>query len=304
MTERIKAIVQALLVTFIWATSWVLIKFGLEDVPALLFAGLRYGIGAICLIVILTFSPQRKLIRHMEGHVWIKVIMIGLFYYAAMQGAQFLGLRDLPATSVNLIMGLSTIIIALLGTLFLKELLSWLQWMGVLLTPVGAYLYFFPVSFSGEQTTSIIIVAIGTFLGAIGSLIARDINRSAYIPPLTLTTISLTIGSLLMFVGGLLTEGFPPISLTSWGFILWMAVINTAFAFTLWNKTMQVLRATENAAIANTLMVQVPLLAYLFLGERITPRQIMGLGLVVVGVVMVQVFRRRSQPVMDIVPDS
>ena len=60
---RIKAILQALLVTFIWATSWVLIKFGLEDVPALLFAGLRYGIGAVCLIVILSFSPQRKLIR-------------------------------------------------------------------------------------------------------------------------------------------------------------------------------------------------------------------------------------------------
>lgn len=301
---RIKAILQALLVTFIWATSWVLIKFGLEDVPALLFAGLRYGIGAVCLIVILSFSPQRKLIRHMEGHVWIKVILIGLFYYAAMQGAQFLGLRDLPATSVNLIMGLSTIVIALLGTLFLKEPLSWLQWMGVLLTPAGAFLYFFPISIHGGQTTSIIIVIVGTFLGAIGSLIARDINRSAYIPPLTLTTISLTIGSLLMFFGGLITEGFPRISLTSWGYILWMAVINTAFAFTLWNKTMQILRATENAAIANTLMVQVPLLAYLFLGERVSPRQIMGLGLVVVGVVMVQVFRKKYLPAKDINLDS
>ncbi len=304
MTTQLKAILQALLVTFIWATSWVLIKFGLADVPALLFAGLRYGIGAICLIVILAFSPQRKLIRHMNGSVWIKVILIGLFYYAAMQGAQFLGLRNLPATSVNLIMGMSTIVIALLGTIFLKEPLSVLQWLGVLLTPAGAYLYFFPVSFTASQTTGIIIILVGTFLGAIGSLIARDINRSAYIPPLVLTTLSLTLGSVIMFVGGVVTEGFPPISLRSWSYILWMAVINTAFAFTMWNRTMQVLRATENASIANTLMVQVPILAYIFLGERISLRQILGLGLVVVGVVMVQVFRKQLAPIMDIDPGS
>lgn len=32
---------QALFVTFLWLLSWVLIKIGLHDVPALTFAGLR-----------------------------------------------------------------------------------------------------------------------------------------------------------------------------------------------------------------------------------------------------------------------
>ena len=36
------AILQALFVTFLWSTSWVFIKFGLEEIPSLLFAGLRY----------------------------------------------------------------------------------------------------------------------------------------------------------------------------------------------------------------------------------------------------------------------
>ncbi len=178
VSSRLKAILQALLVTFIWATSWVLIKIGLTDVPALLFAGLRYGLAAICLLVIWLFSREQVLIYQINAKGWLKIILIGLFYYAAMQSSQFLGLKDLPATSVNLILGLSTIVIALLGTIFLNEPLSILQWTGVLLTPVGAWLYFFPITIQANQVNSVLIVVAGTILGAIGSIIARDVNRS------------------------------------------------------------------------------------------------------------------------------
>jgi drug/metabolite transporter (DMT)-like permease len=303
LTPRLKAILQALLVTFLWATSWVLIKIGLVDVPAVLFAGLRYGLAALCLLVFWLFSRERNLLREVDGRGWIKVVLIGLFCYAAMQSAQFLGLRDLPATSVNLIFGMSTIVIALLGTIFIGEPLSFLQWAGVLLTPVGAYLYFFPITIRTDQTTSLLIVIGGAILGAIGSIISRDVNRSAYLPPLTLTTFSILIGSAVMFAVGIATEGFPAFSITSWLIIIWMAVVNTAFAFTLFNRTMQVLQATETAAINNTLMIQVPILAFVFLGERISLREILGLCLVLTGVIMVQLFRKKVKPTGDKAPD-
>ena len=41
-SPRLRAILQALLVTTLWSTSWVLVKIGLEDIPAVTFAGLRY----------------------------------------------------------------------------------------------------------------------------------------------------------------------------------------------------------------------------------------------------------------------
>jgi len=43
--DRLKAILLALLVTFIWSTSWVFIKIGLREMPAITFAGLRYHSG-------------------------------------------------------------------------------------------------------------------------------------------------------------------------------------------------------------------------------------------------------------------
>ena len=45
-----RAVLQALLVTFLWSTSWVLIKIGLADIPALTFAGLRYVLALLVLI--------------------------------------------------------------------------------------------------------------------------------------------------------------------------------------------------------------------------------------------------------------
>ena len=47
---HLTAVLQALLVTFLWATSWVLIKIGLKDIPALTFAGLRYTAAFLCLL--------------------------------------------------------------------------------------------------------------------------------------------------------------------------------------------------------------------------------------------------------------
>ena len=64
-----------------------------------------------------------------------------------------------------------------------------------------------------------------------------------------------------------------------------LALVNTAFAFTLWNKTLQTLPAMESSMINNTMLVQIAILAWLFLGETITPLEIVGLLLATIGVV-------------------
>ncbi len=52
---------QALLVTFLWSTSWVLIKLGLRaSLPALTFAGLRYSLAFLCLVPFVLFDPTHR----------------------------------------------------------------------------------------------------------------------------------------------------------------------------------------------------------------------------------------------------
>jgi drug/metabolite transporter (DMT)-like permease len=77
--------------------------------------------------------------------------------------------------------------------------------------------------------------------------------------------------------------------------ITWLAVVNTAFAFTLWNHTLQTLDAFESSVINNTMMIQIPILAIIFLGERLTASEFAGLGIAILGTLLVQFSRRRKQ---------
>jgi drug/metabolite transporter (DMT)-like permease len=98
-------------------------------------------------------------------------------------------------------------------------------------------------------------------------------------------------GALVLLVGGVLVQGLPCLTLTNWAIILWLAVVNSALAFTLWNRTLRTLSAMESSIINNTMLFQIALLAWVFLGERMTWREIMGMVLAVLGTLVVQIHK-------------
>lgn len=88
--------------------------------------------------------------------------------------------------------------------------------------------------------------------------------------------------------GGLLAQGVPQIGWQGWAIITWLAVVNTALAFTLWNQSQRVLSAMESSIINNTMLAQISLLAWLFLGEEISRREVVALVIAGVGTFLSQ----------------
>jgi drug/metabolite transporter (DMT)-like permease len=80
--------------------------------------------------------------------------------------------------------------------------------------------------------------------------------------------------------------------MTHWAIILWLAVANTALAFTLWSRTLRTLSAMESS-INNTLLIQIALLAWLCLGETLTRRMVLGMVLAGRGTLLVEIRRQR-----------
>ena len=99
------------------------------------------------------------------------------------------------------------------------------------------------------------------------------------------------IGALTLLAGGIAWQGLPPLSLTHWAIIVWLAVVNSAYAFTLWNRTLRTLSAMESSIINNTMLFQIALLAWLFLGEALTWPRIIGMALAAIGTLIVQLKR-------------
>jgi drug/metabolite transporter (DMT)-like permease len=286
-----RALLQALFVTFLWSTSWVLIKIGLPAIPALPFAGLRYGLAFLCLLPLALRGDTRAEFRCLSHRDWWRLALLGLLLYTITQGTQFLGLFYLPAITVSLLLSCTPIIVALLGATWLQEPPSAQQWGGMALYLVGVLVYFVPATLPAGEIIGLVIVGIGVCANAFSALYGRSINRDGNLPPLVVTIASMGIGALILLITGIATQGLPQLSWQSWAIVLWLAVVNTAFAFTLWNHTLRTLTAMESSLINNTMLVQIALLAWIFLGDRPTGQQALGLVVASVGILLVQLRR-------------
>ena len=292
--SRIRAILLALLVTFLWSTSWILIKIGLKDVPALTFAGLRYMLAFLILIPFSIQHAHRKAIREMKPSIWGKLVLLGILLYGVAQGAQYIGLDRLPSTSVSLLLNLTSPVVALLGIQLLKENLSRRQWLGVLFNLAGVLVFFGPVQFPASQIWGMVIVVIGMLANSLGAILSRGINRTRQVSPTLVTTICMGIGAVLMLGGGIITEGIPRMTIPVWGIIVWLALVNTAMAFTLWNYTQQTLTAMESTIINSTMLIQIAILSWIFLQESLSGMEILGMILAAAGAVLVQLRNHAS----------
>ena len=286
--SHLTAVFQALLVTFLWSTSWVLIKLGLEEIPAISFAGLRYTLAFLALAPAVVASAElRAQLRELTPRDWLRLALLGVVFYSLTQGAQFVALGYLPAVTLSLILSFSPAAVALAGASLLGERLGRRQWVGVALFLLGVLVYFLPlrVAFHGF---GLAVGLLGMLANSAGALLGRSVNRRGDLHPLVVTVVSMGIGSLLLLVTGLAVEGMPRLGGSAWAIVVWLAIVNTALAFTLWNHTLRRLTAIESSLINNTMLVQIAVLAWVFLGEPISPRQGLGLALAVGGVVLVQ----------------
>ena len=289
-SPRLQAILQALFVTFLWSTSWVLIKIGLEDkdIPPVTFAGLRYFLAFLSLIPIYLLAKQATPIRRLTRRNWASLAVLGLLYYTITQGTQFLGLAYLPAINFSLLLNSTAIVVALLGIPLLHERPTRWQWGGALIFIFGAAVFFYPWAIPAGQAIGYFIATIHILATSLSSIMGRGINRRGEIHPITVTVVSMGIGAFFLLGLGLATEPAPQLDLTAWAIILWLAVVNTAFAFTLWNHTLRTLSAMESSIINNTMLIQIAILAWIFLGETLTWPQILGMLLAAVGALLVQ----------------
>ena len=66
-----------------------------------------------------------------------------------------------------------------------------------------------------------------------------------------------------------------------------------ALAFTIWNHTLRTLTAMESSIINGTMLIQIAALAWIFLGEDISFKEIIGMLIASSGAVLVQLKFKR-----------
>lgn len=267
-SSHFRAVLTALLVTVLWSSSWILIRVGLDDeeLAPLTFAGLRYTLAALVLLAwSLSNSRHRRLMPQVVRTRWRPLVVLGIVYFAITQGAQFVAIDTQPAATSSLMLAPTALVVAMLSARSLGEHPSRAHYLGAVLILAGAVLYF--AGDLGATIVGMVASVIGLIANAAGSLLGRSLNRELSVPPVLITAISMSVGAPLLLAAGLILEGPPHLTFRLVLIVCWLAVVNTAIAFTLWNQSQRRLAAVESAAINNTMLIQIAGLAWLLLGE-------------------------------------
>lgn len=288
--SHLGAIGIALFVTVLWSSSWVLIRWGLdgEGLEPITFAALRYGLAAV-LVVVWMLVRERPRPHHfgLDRSAAIRVIALGVLMYAVTQGAQFVALDNQPAATTSLVLSMTPLLVVGLAVVSLAEIPSSRQIAGAVLVAIGAWMYF--RGDLGATTAGMVASLVGLGANVSAALLGRHVNRQAQVSPIVVTALSMSVGAALLVVVGFAVEGMPSVSLRAWLIIVWLAVVNTAVAFTLWNLSLRRLSAVESAGINNTMLIQIAILAWIFLNETPGTAELVGILLVSAGVLLTQV---------------
>ncbi len=283
-----KAVTVAVLVTFLWSSSWILIKWGLDTLPPLTFGGLRYFLGFLCLLPFALRYRRAAPREPLTWREWLELLGYGLLFYAVTQGAQFMALVYLPAAGLSLLLNLSPLVIAILGFLLLKERLVRSHVVALILGMSGVLLYFDFGALNTAAWTGISLGIVCLMANALSAVTGRAINRRGRHPAALITLISMGAGSISLLIAGIVLEPWPEFRWAEMALIGWLAVVNTAVAFVLWNRALGELSATEAGLINNAMLPQIAILAWIFLDEALGAIQILAIALMVIALIVLQ----------------
>lgn len=279
------ALIEGTLTAIIWASSFVFIKMGLVYLKPITLAGMRYSTAFMLLIPIMAYRGELKC--NLARDQWIQLFVMGLCGFTLANGALFWGLKYLPAITGSFLFSLLPLPVLLLGIIWLKEMPKRWQIVGVLITLGGSTLFFSP-GLSAREPLAAGVVSLGVLAASFYSVLSRKFAKDRSVSIIPLTAIPLGFGGGTLLLLGLVTEGIFRLSLPGIAIILWLAVVNTVFAYLLFYHSLQVLTVLELQILLTLSPLGTAVLAWLILGELLSPTQILGMITVIIGVSLVQ----------------
>jgi len=205
---RLRGLSEALLVTLLWSSSYVLTKVGLRDTSPLLLVALRYLVASLMLVPV---AMARGAHRGLDRGTFVELALLGLAGYAVAQGLQCVGLSLLPAVTVTFILNFTPVMVLLINAAAFRRPPGSRQALGSLVALVGAYVFLGGGVWSGNLAGVLVTLASGAgwavYLVAVGRLFARK-----PIEPLALSAFAMASGTVVIAGSAAALEGFAPVT--------------------------------------------------------------------------------------------
>lgn len=280
-----------LFTSFLWGGNFVVGKILVDHASPVTLTTLRWVIAVIVLIPIVWWKeksllPSRKAI--------LPLILMGITGVVLFNLFQFLALEFTSATNVGLISTLNMFSIAMFSFLFLKEKINALQVGSMVISFVGVLLVLskghLEVLFSIGFNKGDLLMAAAVCVWGIYSVISKWAMK--YTTPLMATLYSGIFGVIVLIPFSERDFTITNLDASFVQSILYTGVVSTVVCMLLWNIGVQRLGATTSGMFLNFNPIFTAIIAFMWLGERMTWIQGVGSLIVITGCFLFTIFKR------------
>jgi drug/metabolite transporter (DMT)-like permease len=284
---------DALLLTtaIIWGFAFVAQRAGMDYVGPFTFNGIRFAIGSLSLLPLVLMSrEQRTATNKILPNPGLKTILFGgaALGLALFSGAslQQIGLVYTTAGKAGFITGLYVIMVPVLG-LFWKQQPKIGTWIGAILAAIG--LYFLSVTEQFTIEMGDLLVLIGAIFWAAHVLIVGWL--SPRINPIKLAFSQYVACSILSLITASVVELITLSSIFEAAIpILYAGLLSVGIAYTLQVIAQRDAHPAHAAILLSLEAVFAAVGGWLILGEIISPRGLVGCGLMLAGMLLSQLW--------------
>lgn len=279
-----------------WAVNFSIAKMALEEVEPLAFNALRFPLAAATLLVLLKSRGRVPLPRREDALRIVGLAVLGNVLY---QLLFIFGLDRTRAGVASLLLAGTPIVTALLSAAVGHERVTARVWAGVLTTFAGIALVAAPggdPGASGSVGGAIILV------GASLSWAAYTVSAQPLVErygSMSVTAWTLWVGSaLLVLIGApaMARMDFDAVSAGAWLGIAYSGTFSIGLAYVLWYNGVRHVGNTRTATYSNLVPAIALAVAWWWLGETPTLREVIGAGVIIGGVTLARFPRAAWRP--------
>jgi drug/metabolite transporter (DMT)-like permease len=291
----------------VWGSTYLGIAIAIESIPPFLMAAIRFALAGGVLLG-WTLIRERGAWRPPSRREVRDTAIVAALLLGGGMGLVAYGEQSVPSGIKALFIAMMPLWLAVFGRVFLDDRLPLMVGVGIAVGLVGVAILVWPgdASFAGVEPLHVLAVIASPMSWSLGSLFAA---RRARLPdrPLLATGLQMAIGSLVLLAMSLLAgeaRTFDPAAITgrSIAALLYLTIVGSLFAFTVFAWLLRVAPLAKVATYAYVNPVVAVILGAIVLGEPITPRTVLAGVVIVLAVALIVTARGRAargQPAIE-----
>ncbi len=280
---------KPLAATIFWGSSFIATKFALSEVTPPQLILLRLFIAVTLLSIIAVYSKQDFSIKF-KSHSWIILLALVAVFHLLIQ---IYGLKYTSASNTGWIIGTAPVFIALLGFFFMKESITLIKAVGIIVAFLGLVLLISHGDLSSIdflKNKGDFLVLGSAFTWGVYSIINKKISLQ-YSPLMTIFYLFLTMVIIIspMVLRGEFIDKLFHISFRVWIAILFLGIFCSGVGYVLWAQALKEMEAAKAGAFLYFEPFVTLITAWIFLNERITFLMILSGIIITSGVLLVNI---------------